>query len=455
MAIDTVDQRSFGAELAAFVSELTFANIPSEAVRLAERCFVDTTGVAIAGAAEGAGDIAAATVSKTDGPEHVSLLGHDGQASTTDAAYINGTAAHGLDFDDVSHGMRGHPSVTMVPALLGIGQAESASGSDLLTAFVAGFETQCFLSGPINPDHYEVGWHSTSTLGTFGTAAAVANLLDLDEAATQNALSIAASLPAGLKSNFGSTTKPIHAGAAARSGVSAALAAAEGATGDEHAIDGERGFFELYSGPDGPNYEDQYALGEYWALLQDGVQVKKYPCCNFTHTSITLASMLADEHDIEPKDVESVEVVFSQGAADALHHEDPDTGLEAKFSLEYTVASAITRDRVGLSAFDDENVDDPLVQMVRERVSKSVDSDLHYGSHQAAVTVRTTDGNEFVETRAEPPGTVEEPLSNAELQEKFRMGVTRVFDRAQADKLYDRLDSLRDESDVSELVRSM
>lgn len=455
MATDTIDQRSVGTELAAFVSELSFADVPAEAVRLAERCFVDTTGVAIAGAAEGAGAITAATVSETDGPESVSLLGHDGRASITDAAYVNGTAAHGLDFDDVSHGMRGHPSVTMVPALLGMGQAESASGTDLLTAFVAGFETQCYLSGPINPDHYEVGWHSTATLGTFGTAAAAANLLELDEAETRNALSIAASLPAGLKRNFGSTTKPIHAGAAARSGVSAALAAAEGATGDERAIDGDRGFFDLYSGPDGPNHEDRHTLGEYWALLEDGVQVKKYPCCNFTHTSITLASTIADEHAIDPQDVESVEVVFSQGAADALHHADPDTGLEAKFSLEYTVASAIARDRVGLSAFDDENVDDPSVQAVRERVSKSVDPDLHYGSHRATVTVRTTAGDVFEETREEPPGTVEEPLSDAELREKFRMCATRVFERARADDLYDRLDSLRDESDVSGLVGSM
>ena len=453
MATEPANQRSSAVELASFVSQLSFDDCPTEGVRLAERCFVDTVGVTLAGSAGDAGTTIAASVPRAS--DGVRLVGHDERASETDAALVNGTAGHGLDFDDVSSGMQGHPSVTMVPALLAVGQAESVTGRDLLTAFIAGFETQCYLSGPINPDHYETGWHATATLGTFGAAAAVGNLLGLNERETHNALSIAASLPAGLKRNFGTTTKPLHAGAAARSGVTAARAAAEGATGDADAIDGEKGFFDLYSGPDGAEYDERYALGERWAVVEDGVGVKKYPCCYFTHTGIASAEKLADEHDIDPGDVESVKVVLSQGAADALHHADPDTGLEGKFSIQYTVASAIARDRVALAAFDDENVDDEPVQAVRERVTAVVDSDLRYGSHRTTVTVETADGNTYANTLEEPPGTHEDPLSDEELRTKFRMCAERAFDWDRGEEIYERLDDLRAESDVADLVRSM
>lgn len=453
MATQPTDQRSSESELASFVSGLSLDDCPTEGVRLGERCFVDTVGVTLAGAADDAGTTVAASVPRTT--DGVRLIGRDECASETDAALVNGTAGHGLDFDDVSSGMQGHPSVTMVPALLAVGQAESATGRDLLTAFIAGFETQCYLSGPINPDHYEAGWHATATLGTFGAAAAVANLLGLDERETRHALTIAASLPAGLKRNFGTTTKPIHAGAAARSGVTAARAAAEGATGDTHAIDGEKGFFDLYSGPGGAEYGERYALGERWAIVEEGVGVKKYPCCYFTHTGIASAEKLADEHNISSEDVESVEVVLSQGAADALHHADPETGLEGKFSIQYTVASAIARDRVGLDAFDDENVDNKSVQAVRERVAAAVDSDLRYGSHRSTVTVETTDGNAYANTLEEPPGTHENPLSDEELREKFQMCAERAFDRDRGEEIYERLDGLSTESDVTDLVRTM
>ncbi|SEH17822.1 2-methylcitrate dehydratase PrpD [Natronorubrum sediminis] len=455
MGQQAVDQRSSETELASFVSGLSYESIPDEGVRLAERCFVDTVGVTIAGAVGEAGSTAAAAVDQTSSDDGVRLVGRDATASVTDAAFVNGTAGHGLDFDDVSSGMQGHPSVTMVPALLAVGESEDATGEELLTAFVAGFETQCYLSGPLNPDHYERGWHATATLGTFGATAAVTNLLGLSEREIRHALCVAASFPAGLKRNFGTTTKPIHAGAAARSGVTAARAAANGATGDERAIDGQKGFFELYSGPDGPDLEERYDLGERWAIVDDGVGVKKYPCCYFTHSGIASAEELAATHDIEPTTIESVGVTLSQGAADALHHANPDTGLEGKFSIQYTLANMIARGRVGLAAFDDENVDDEVVQMVRERITATVDSDLPYGSHRTTVSIETADGDEYENVLEEPPGTHENPLSNEELREKYLMCATRAFDRERAVETYDRLDDLRNESDTADLAHRL
>lgn len=448
----TTQVRSTPERIAAFIAELSVTDIPDEALRLAERCFVDTIGVTLAGSVEGAGEIAAtSSVSMGSGEGPAKILGHEAHASIADAAFVNGTAGHGLDFDDVSPGMSGHPSVTMVPAILAATSILDSSGRDLLTAFIAGFETQCYLAKPMIPNHYEAGWHATATIGTFGSAAATAKLLDLSTEQTQHALNIAASMPAGLKRNFGSTTKPIHAGQAARSGVTAAFLASEGATADPNAITESRGFYELYDGPTG-GVDEPFRLGEQWAILEDGVHVKKYPCCYFTHTGITAASRLVEEHDITPESVESVSVIASQGAEDALHHEDPQTGLEGKFSMHYTVASAIVRDRVGLEAFADENVLDPDVQSVREVVSMSVDDSLPYGSHRTTVTIDTSAGDSHTLTLEEPPGTHQDPLTNEELREKYVMCATQVYDEARATTQYETLDGLRSEQEVHSLI---
>jgi 2-methylcitrate dehydratase PrpD len=441
-------------ELARYTSTLEFADLPPEAVRLVERCFVDTVGVTVAGAVERAGLLAAETFdalgSRDRGP--ATVAGHDWQGTATEAAFANATAGHGLDFDDVGEPMSNHPSVTMVAPLLAVGEQVGASGRDLVAGFVAGFETQYYLAAPIMPTHYEAGWHSTATLGTFGATAAVANLLGLPVDPTRHALNVAASFPAGLKRNFGSDTKPMHAGAAARSGVTAALLAAEGVTADADAFRGERGFFDLYTRPEGYDLAALPDLGAELGLVTGGIHVKKYPCCYFTHTSITAARRLREEGGIEPADVESVTVAASQGAHDALAHEDPDTGLQAKFSMDYSVAAALARDSVDLAAYDDETVGDPTVQAVRERVTFELDSDLPYASHEAEVTIRTTAGETHALRVSDPPGTADDPLSDAELREKFVMCATRGWDVERASALYEVCDSLRDCEDVHELT---
>ena len=440
-------------DLASFVDTLTYEDLPPEAVRLAERCFVDTVGVTLAGATEGAGAAAAGTLEVTGATDsdRATVVGRGTRATVTDAAFANGTAGHGLDFDDVSEAMSGHPSVTMVPALLAVGEMAGATGPEVLTGFVAGFETQCYLASALAPGHYEAGWHATATLGTFGAATAAASVLDLDATATRHALNVAASMPAGLKRNFGSMTKPMHAGHAARAGVTAALLADEGFTADPAAIGGDRGFLDLYSDGEGPDRSALATsrLGERWALLDSGVHVKKYPCCYFTHTAITAAADLAETHDLKPADVESIDVRASLGASDALVHEDPDTGLEGKFSMHYTVASAIARDRVDLTTFDDENVGDPTVERVCERVSFDVDPTLAYSSHEATVTIDTTDGERVSRTLDAPPGTHDDPLSDAELKAKFSMCAERALDDEAAGEVYRRLNALRDQGDVA------
>lgn len=390
--------------LGEFVAELEYDDLPEESTETVVRAFVDTVGVMLAGSAEGAGRSAAESAGIEPATADVATLLGVGTATPSDnVALRTGTASHALDYDDLSWAMDGHPSITLVPPLLALTDETDASGRDLITAYAAGFEAECAIADPISPDHYEAGWHATATFGTFGAAAAAANLLSLDPAATANALNIAASMPSGLKRNFGTMTKPLHAGLCSRSGVTASRLAADGFTADAAAISGERGFWDLY----GPEERERFSIGDRWALQEEGIHVKAYPCCYFTHTSIAAAQALVDE-GIDPDAIERVTVTASRGAADALHHADPDTGLEGKFSMEYAVASAIVRNSVGLSTFRDDAIDDPSVQRVRELVEFSVDEDLTYDSHAASVRIATADST-YERTQENPPGTHDDP----------------------------------------------
>lgn len=438
-------------EIASFVAELSFGDVPERVVRLAERCFVDTVGVTLAGAQAGAGRTAAAIAE----PGETTLIGRDGTASLSSALLANGTAGHGLDFDDVSWGMDGHPSVTLVAPALAVGERTDATGRGLLTAFVAGFETECAIAAPISPGHYERGWHPTATFGVFGAAAVATSLFDCSAEQTRHALNIAASMSAGLKRNFGTMTKPLHAGGAVRSGVTAARLAREGFTADSAAVAGEDGFWELYAGDGGVAPTDRHELGSEWALDSAGIHVKKYPCCYFTHTSIANVVDIVSERDLAPDDIESIDVLASKGAVDALAHDDPETGLEAKFSMPYTVAYGAVNRQVGLAAFEPEALDDPAVGAVRERVSLDPDPELQYDAHESRLRLETVDGEVYERVREDPPGTHDNPLSSAELREKYEMCAGRALPEPDVRATWEALDSLREQSSTRELLERL
>jgi len=436
--------------LSEFVTGLDYDDIPSDARDTVERAFLDTVGVTLAGAHADAGETAFQTdgITPDDAP---TILGLDTERPATQRALHTGTASHALDYDDLAWAMDGHPSVTLIPPILALVAEADATGRDLVTAFAAGFEVECTLAAPISPDHYEDGWHATATFGALGATAAAASLLNLTTDETEQAFNIAASTPAGLKRNFGSMTKPLHAGLCARSGVTAARLAYEGFTADPTAVSGDRGFWDLY----GPDDRDDFGFNpEVWALQEHGIHVKYYPCCYFTHTSIAGTAALVDDRDVDPRDIERIHVRIAQGAADALHHADPDTGLEAKFSLEYTVASAAVRDRVGLAAFDDDAIADPVVQRVRERVDFEVDNDLRYDSHEAYIHVDTADDS-YERLQENPPGTHDNPLTDAELRAKFDECARCAVTAETADALAAIFTDLADYDDIATAVRDV
>jgi 2-methylcitrate dehydratase PrpD len=444
----------FTSELSSFVASLDFEDLPGDSVRLVERAILDTVGVTLAGSSTDVVNRVARMVDRERGETNV--LGRNSNLPLHDAVFLNATAGHCLDFDDVSlTAMNGHPSVPLVSPLLAIADRTGSTGKELITAYAAGFETQCYISRPISPGHYERGWHATSTIGTFGSTAAVAKLLGCSELEVRNALQIAASMPAGSKRNFGSMTKPLQVGQAARSGTTAALSAAEGVTGSRGALKRDGGFLDLYSGNAEPDPECVPDLGERWALEVDGIDAKKYPCCHYAHAAIYAAIQLAEAHDIAPTAVDEVVVESSQGADDALKYRNPTTELEAKFSMEYLVARGVVDRQFGLSAFDDDCLEDPDVERVRERISFVVDDGLSYESNAARIRLTTRSGERFRMDQDQPPGTHKAPLSEAEIKDKYRMCAGRSVAELDVAESLILLDSLRTVDEISVVVETL
>jgi len=316
----------------------------------------------------------------------------------------------------------GHPSAPVLSAALAAGELALADGRALVHAFLLGFEVETAMAEVMNPPHYEKGFHATGTLGTMGAAAAAARLLGLDAEQTRTALAIAASQASGLKENFGTMTKPFHAGHAARSGVLSALLAREGFTASEQAIEGPQGYFAVL----GAGKRDEQALeslGAPWKILETGVAVKPYPSCACTHSIIDSALELRRTHNITPEQVAEVTVGVNAAVPRILIHSNPRSGLEAKFSGEFSAAAALCEGRVGIATFRDDKTDDPAIAGLMKRVRMVVDPAIPGDLERhvwTRVTVRLRDGREVAIAPRAVPGHPGLPLSMDQLREKFR-----------------------------------
>src|SRR6266853_4064665 len=347
--------------LAEFITKSRLEDCPEAALHGARRAILDCLGVMLAGSIEPAARILQQVAQAEGGLPLATVVGTGRRTGAVWAALCNGTAAHALDFDDTNFALMGHPSAPVLAASLAAGELALADGRALLHAFLLGFEVETTLAEVINPAHYEKGFHATGTLGTMGAAAAAARLLGLDAAQTRTALAIAATQASGLKENFGTMTKPFHAGHAARSGVLSALLAREGFTASEQAIEGPQGYLAVLSA--GKREESALEqLGAPWKILTTGVAVKPYPSCACTHSIIDSALELQRAHDIAPEQVERVTVGVGASVPRILIHSNPRNGLEAKFSGEFSVAAALCEGRVGIQTFQDDKAQDSAIR---------------------------------------------------------------------------------------------
>ena len=442
------------ARLAEFIVSASLRDCPDAAVAQARRATLDTIGVMLAGAAEPVAR-AVRTVARADGSVPLcTVVGTSLRASTAWAALANGAAGHAHDFDDTNFALMGHPSAPLLAAALASAEAETADGATVTLAYIIGFEIDAALGLALNPVHYTRGWHATSSIGTLGSAAAASRLLGLDVTETRHALGIAASLASGLKENFGSMTKPFHAGHAAQNGVRAAQLAREGLTASDAALEGRQGYAAAFSGTSlEPAALDH--LGRRWELTGSGIAVKPYPSCALTHSAIDALVELRARHRIAPAKVAAVEVGVTAVVPDVLRHARPVNGLERKFSMQYCAAAALARGPLGLADFADGPVPDEGTRHLMERVRMVIDPTLPHELEQHAwtrVTVRLTDGTTFEEKPRGASGHPTAPLSEAELRAKFLACAAPVIGADAAEGVADQIAHLEDIPDIRALT---
>jgi 2-methylcitrate dehydratase PrpD len=401
-----------------------FEDIPAKALTVAKGAILDCVGVALAGARHPAGGIPSEWARHAAGAGRATVWGQDFKTSAHDAALVNGTAAHALDYDDVTWGLIGHPSVSLVPAVFAIGELLGASGRDVLHAYVVGFEVMAKLGRTTQPRHsLEGGWHATGTIGAFGATAACCKLLGLNREQTAHALGIVYTMTSGNVSNFGTMCKPLHAGLAARNAVEAALWAQSGFTSLPHPFDGPRSFHEVYSRGLPADMAPLAELGREYELVVRGIVIKPYPCGVALHPAIDAVHALKSEHQINADEVEMIEAGVTKYTFDKLCYLVPQTGLEAKFSMPYTIARSILDPTIGFETFTDQLVQDERAQALTRRVKmyvhEGIEKSWKMGSRPVNVRISFRDGRVLERQVDISKGNPEVAMTPQELSIKF------------------------------------
>lgn len=375
--------------LADYAATLQYADIPDAATLVSRQCFLDILGVALAGARNPVVAAVRAEVLDEGGNQQSSLVYWGDLVSRAQAARVNGVAAHVLDYDDGSRAARGHMSAPIASAVLALAQATNASGQQILTAFVAGYETACMLGIATNiVSAYETGWHATPVIGTVGAAIACGRLLGLDTKTLCHAIGIAATQSSGLKSMFGTMCKPFHSGMAAENGLRSACLAGRGFTSCATAIEADQGFASVFCREPALDRLDDWDTGEF--LIIDNL-FKFHAACHFTHSAIEAAKKVVRSANLVVDDIESGRVLVSPASLRICNIEEPNTGLESKFSYRQTLALALQGyDTSDIAVFSDANAVNPSLVALRRKLA--VEPDPGRTSLSSVVELTTKDG---------------------------------------------------------------
>ncbi|MQA63144.1 MAG: MmgE/PrpD family protein [Actinophytocola sp.] len=425
--------------------------VPAQARDLAERAVVDTIAVSLAAANDPtvAALFNGLGAELRGGPSSVWVGGLHGDPR--DTALVNGVCAHALDFDDVDDQMIGHPSAVLVPAVLAAGEETGASGAKALDAYWVGLAVSRELASALGMDsHYRAGWHSTGTVGAVAAAAASARILGLSVAQVRHALGIAGSLAAGSRQNFGTMTKPLHAGVAASNGILAAKLAGSGFTADTRQLERPLGYLALHDSAPGNRRADPDEVA------QPSLNVKLHACCYYIHAAADAMLELVAA-GLQPHCVERIVVTGPPEGFDALIHHRPRTGLQGKFSMEYAMAACLLDGALGLSTFTDASVTRPEAQRLLAKVELHTaevpplgPADWEWG--YAALNVETAEGEPLSNRVDKPRGHASRPLAEHELRRKFDDCLAYGGLRP-SDELYAALRGLREAESLCDVTR--
>jgi len=417
-------------QIARFIVESGYEDIPRDAVEKAKRTALDCLGAALAGVVEPVSQTIVGYVTKLGAPPQASVFGAGVKVTVSDAALANGAIAHALDYDDCGAKI-GHPSVLVLPAVLSLGEHVRASGRDILTAYILGLEVEGKLALHADFKLMQARLSHQTWYGSIGAAAACAKLLRLDIAKTRMALGIAANFACGLSANHGSMAGAMAAGNAGRNGVVAALMSREGFTANPNIIEAKNGFYDTLVGRDYYDAERMaQSLGNPFYVLSPGIGVKKYPSCYHTHRALDGVFQLLGEYRLSDKDIVEVEVGTSQRAMRVLAFSEPATPYQAKFSMPHCIAAAVVDRQVTLETFTDHKMQERGIVEARKKVRLSfpdvpiwpgladVGPDTEFVGNP--VTIRTTDGRSYSARVDIPRGDPALPLTDDELLAKYR-----------------------------------
>ncbi len=417
-------------EVADFALSAALDNIPSDVINLAKKSILDGFGLALSGSVAASGTIVQKYLEKIGAKGQAIVIGTGLQTAGRFAAFANGVGVHADDYDDTQlavakdrvYGLLTHPTAPCLPAAFAEAQVEKLSGGELLTAYLVGIEVECKIAEAISPRHYQHGFHATATCGPFASASAVGRLRGFNHETMKRALSIAGSQSGGLRENFGTMTKPFHAGRAAESGIVACDLAELGWTATDKILEAPRGFFQAHGG----GYDlsaIRGQLGSPWSFSDPGISIKPHPSGSLTHPGMTKMLELISEYDIKPEDVLSVDVGTNHNMLNALIHHQPQDELQAKFSMEFCMAILLLEGRANLPEFTDETV----LRLDIQEMIKRINFDVHPEAEAAGYAKMTTfidihlRNGRTLSGRADfGKGSPENPLSYDEVADKFR-----------------------------------
>ena len=445
----------------------TPAGWPDAAWEAAHRAFIDTIAVIVPGAAEPVARRVFATVEGWgDGPATAILQG--ARLPAPWAALVNGTAAHALDFDDNFDPAKAHASAVLVPAILALAQAQGASGRACLDAYIAGLQILGRVGQGVNPAHRNRGWHATATVGAIGAAAACARLLGLDAARAACAVSIATSMAGGFMSQFGTMTKPLHAGLAAKSGILAAGLACAGVDAGLDTLDGPTGMNRLMVGPDYEHLRDSLAhiehgqnlrfetqsVGDPLLLLSSGLKLKRFPNCGSAHRAMDGLAALIEAHGFAAGEVEAVHVRAPVTHFNNLMYSDPQDAPQARFSLEYGLACLLVTGNCTLADFTDEAAVRPALQALYPRIHRH-GVDKAEGEFPTEVEVILKDGRTFEAAMPWPAGSLAVPFTLDQLWAKYDGCTASILPPERAVALRAALEGLPALPDIAPLMAAL
>jgi 2-methylcitrate dehydratase PrpD len=419
------------------------AKVPPDVRHEARRALVNYVGCALGGSRHPAMDIAIRTLAPFSGSQRVGIIGRAERLDALNAALMNGISSHVLDYDDTIPKNYVHATTTIASALFGFAGVNRVPGVDFAHAFVIGFEVTSKIANAVFPQHYDRGWHSTGAIGVFGAAAAIGKLISLTEDQMVSALGIAATQSANLRETFGSMAKALHPGRAAQNGYTAAMLAGNGLTGPEQGLEGPHGFAMVQAG-----VADWTRLTDAWGTEYD-LRVnayKPFPCGIVVHPVIDAAIQLRAEHAIVADEIAALTIHVGPRVLDLCNRQEIATGLETKFSAAHGAAIGLVRGRGGPAEFTDEAVHDARLKALRElAVVVADDPTITEANAQIDVTLR--DGRRLSKRVEHALGSVEKPLSDAQLDEKFRDQAIPILGAAKAERLRElcwRIDEVTD-----------